>query len=267
MPLKPFDTWPGGIDKEKLTAADDRGADAAISRRRLQLLAVHRGQRRGGRLRRQGRELGQAVRQRSRDARAAPPTRFQESWPTVPGITDLAVLQLARPADHPHRRRSRARRALRPGARRHQCGRADGDRRPSRRAICTSTAATGTFRSWCAWRRSTARASTRSAHHRSARRTRAATASIPVPLDRSSPTCELVSGASFIYREQQERYIPIKFSVRGRDLGSAVLEAQQQIARAGARCPAAIGSNGSASSAICRRRSGGSRSSCRSRSC
>jgi heavy metal efflux system protein len=41
---------------------------------------------------------------------------------------------------------------------------------------------------------------------------------------------KLVSGASFIYREQQERYIPIKFSVRGRDLGGAVLEAQRKIA-------------------------------------
>jgi cobalt-zinc-cadmium resistance protein CzcA len=40
----------------------------------------------------------------------------------------------------------------------------------------------------------------------------------------------LVSGAAFIYREQQERYIPIKFSVRGRDLGGAVLEAQRRIA-------------------------------------
>jgi len=41
---------------------------------------------------------------------------------------------------------------------------------------------------------------------------------------------KLVSGASFIYRENQERYIPIKFSVRGRDLGSAVIEAQQKVA-------------------------------------
>jgi len=41
---------------------------------------------------------------------------------------------------------------------------------------------------------------------------------------------DIVSGASFIYREQQERYIPIKFSVRGRDLGGAVLEAQRLIA-------------------------------------
>jgi cobalt-zinc-cadmium resistance protein CzcA len=41
---------------------------------------------------------------------------------------------------------------------------------------------------------------------------------------------ELVSGASFIYRESQQRYIPIKFSVRGRDLGSAVIEAQHRVA-------------------------------------
>ena len=41
----------------------------------------------------------------------------------------------------------------------------------------------------------------------------------------------LESGASFIYRENQERYIPIKFSVRGRDLGSAVAEAQRNIGR------------------------------------
>ncbi len=40
---------------------------------------------------------------------------------------------------------------------------------------------------------------------------------------------ELTSGASFIYREGQERYIPIKFSVRGRDLGTAVLEAQRKV--------------------------------------
>jgi len=40
----------------------------------------------------------------------------------------------------------------------------------------------------------------------------------------------IVSGASFIYREQQERYVPIKFSVRGRDLGSAVIEVQRKIA-------------------------------------
>jgi cobalt-zinc-cadmium resistance protein CzcA len=51
---------------------------------------------------------------------------------------------------------------------------------------------------------------------------------VPIPLS-DVATIKLVSGASFIYRENQERYIPIKFSVRGRDLGGAVLEAQQKI--------------------------------------
>jgi cobalt-zinc-cadmium resistance protein CzcA len=52
---------------------------------------------------------------------------------------------------------------------------------------------------------------------------------VPIPLVDVAQV-SLVSGASFIYREQQERYIPIKFSVRGRDLGTAVLEAQQKVA-------------------------------------
>jgi cobalt-zinc-cadmium resistance protein CzcA len=41
---------------------------------------------------------------------------------------------------------------------------------------------------------------------------------------------ELVSGAYYIYREQQERYVPVKFSIRGRDLGSAIIEAQERVA-------------------------------------
>ena len=51
---------------------------------------------------------------------------------------------------------------------------------------------------------------------------------MPIPLTDVAKV-SLISGASFIYREEQERYIPIKFSVRGRDLGSAVLEAQQKV--------------------------------------
>jgi cobalt-zinc-cadmium resistance protein CzcA len=42
----------------------------------------------------------------------------------------------------------------------------------------------------------------------------------------------LDTGASFIYRERSQRYIPIKFSVRGRDLGGTVAEAQDRIAKA-----------------------------------
>jgi heavy metal efflux system protein len=56
-------------------------------------------------------------------------------------------------------------------------------------------------------------------------------ATVQVPLQ-DVASVRLVSGASFIYREHEERYVPIKFSVRGRDLGSAVLEAQRKVAQA-----------------------------------
>jgi cobalt-zinc-cadmium resistance protein CzcA len=41
----------------------------------------------------------------------------------------------------------------------------------------------------------------------------------------------LDTGASYIYHERNQRFVPIKFSVRGRDLAGAVEEAQQRIAR------------------------------------
>lgn len=41
---------------------------------------------------------------------------------------------------------------------------------------------------------------------------------------------KLVTGPSYIYREQQQRYLPIKFSVRDRDLGGAIQEAERKIA-------------------------------------
>ncbi|MDR0251250.1 MAG: CusA/CzcA family heavy metal efflux RND transporter [Burkholderiales bacterium] len=49
-----------------------------------------------------------------------------------------------------------------------------------------------------------------------------------VPLSELA-TISLDTGASFIYREHNQRYIPVKFSVRGRDLGSTVAEAQERI--------------------------------------
>jgi cobalt-zinc-cadmium resistance protein CzcA len=41
----------------------------------------------------------------------------------------------------------------------------------------------------------------------------------------------LDTGASYIFRERNQRFLPIKFSVRGRDLASAVEEAQERVAR------------------------------------
>ncbi len=51
-----------------------------------------------------------------------------------------------------------------------------------------------------------------------------------VPL-RDLATITLDTGASYIYRESNQRYIPVKFSVRGRDLGSTVADAQERVAR------------------------------------
>jgi cobalt-zinc-cadmium resistance protein CzcA len=52
-----------------------------------------------------------------------------------------------------------------------------------------------------------------------------------IPLKQLATIAEQ-TGAFIVYRENNERYIPIKFSVRGRDLESTVHEAQKRIAAA-----------------------------------
>jgi cobalt-zinc-cadmium resistance protein CzcA len=52
--------------------------------------------------------------------------------------------------------------------------------------------------------------------------------SIPLSLVSDIRSAE---GASFIYREQLARYVPLRFAVRGRDLESAIAEAKQRVAR------------------------------------
>jgi cobalt-zinc-cadmium resistance protein CzcA len=51
-----------------------------------------------------------------------------------------------------------------------------------------------------------------------------------IPL-REVADIKLETGASYIYRDAMQRLIPIKFSVRGRDLGGAVEEARERIKR------------------------------------
>src|SRR5208283_3145269 len=58
-----------------------------------------------------------------------------------------------------------------------------------------------------------------------------ATANAYIPL-RALASITLDTGASFIYRDRSQRYVPIKFSVRGRDLGSTVAEAQERMNKA-----------------------------------
>jgi heavy metal efflux system protein len=65
---------------------------------------------------------------------------------------------------------------------------------------------------------------------------------IPVALPNSDPKLptayirlgdlgeiKLISGAAYIYRENSQRFIPLKYSVRDRDLGSTVVEAQNRV--------------------------------------
>jgi cobalt-zinc-cadmium resistance protein CzcA len=59
-----------------------------------------------------------------------------------------------------------------------------------------------------------------------------------IPLDQVAKV-ETAEGASFIYREQLERYVPMRFSVRGRDLASAVEEAKDRVAR-GVKLPQGV---------------------------
>ncbi|MBL4676047.1 MAG: efflux RND transporter permease subunit [Mucilaginibacter sp.] len=45
-------------------------------------------------------------------------------------------------------------------------------------------------------------------------------------------TIKQLTGPAFIYRDNNTRYIAVKFSVRGRDLGSTIAEAQQKVGKA-----------------------------------
>jgi cobalt-zinc-cadmium resistance protein CzcA len=49
-----------------------------------------------------------------------------------------------------------------------------------------------------------------------------------IPLKEIS-AISLGTGASYIFRERNQRYVPIKFSVRGRDLASTVAEVQERV--------------------------------------
>ena len=50
-----------------------------------------------------------------------------------------------------------------------------------------------------------------------------------IPLSQLAEIRPHATGASYIYRENNRRYLPIKFAVRGRDLASAIAEAQSRV--------------------------------------
>jgi heavy metal efflux system protein len=227
VPLKPFDTWPSGVDKDKLTemvnakleeqfpgvefnfsqTIEDNVEEAASGVKGANSVKLF------------GNDL---------DTLEKSAEEIAKVMATVQGIEDLAVLSsLGQPTVKIDVDRARAARY----------GLATGDINSTLQAAIGGQAAGDLFedgsdrhfpimvrlapeyrKSLAAIRRITIGAPNPSGN-----------GVVQVPLS-DVATVTLVSGASFIYREGQERYIPIKFSVRGRDLGSAVLEAQQKVA-------------------------------------
>jgi cobalt-zinc-cadmium resistance protein CzcA len=52
-----------------------------------------------------------------------------------------------------------------------------------------------------------------------------------IPLSEIS-NIKTLTGPAFVYRDNNSRYIPVKFSVRGRDLGSTIKESQEKVEKA-----------------------------------
>jgi cobalt-zinc-cadmium resistance protein CzcA len=62
---------------------------------------------------------------------------------------------------------------------------------------------------------------------------------VRIPLSQLATINPHTSGAAYIYRENNRRYIPVRFSVRDRDLASAIAEAQRKVddPKTGVRLP------------------------------
>jgi cobalt-zinc-cadmium resistance protein CzcA len=227
VPLKPFNEWPSGVTKEKLTQqvndaleAQFPGVDFNFSQNiEDNVEEAASGVKGENSVKLFGSDLA------TLEKTAA---KIKDVMATVPGISDLAVLNsLGQPTIKIDIDRARAARY----------GLAPGDINTTIQAAIGGQAAGNVYENGSdrnfpimvrlapEYRKSidTIRNITIGAPNASGN------GIVQIPLADVAQV-SLVSGAAFIYREQQERYIPVKFSVRGRDLGSAVLEAQQKVA-------------------------------------
>jgi len=227
VPLKPFDAWPEGVDKEKLTqqindalSAEFPGVDFNFSQYiQDNVEEAASGVKGENSIKLYGNDL---------DAIQKTAYRIKQVMKTVPGVTDLAVFDtVGQPTVDIEIDRERAARY----------GLAPGDINSTIQAAIGGTAAGNVYehgsdrnfpivvrlapqyrQNLDAIRHITVGATSPSG-----------SGVVPIPLTDVAKV-SLVSGPSFIYRENQERYVPIKFSVRDRDLGGAVLEAQRKVA-------------------------------------
>jgi cobalt-zinc-cadmium resistance protein CzcA len=227
VPLKPFDTWPEGVDKEKLTqqvndalAAEFPGVDFNFSQYIQDNVEEAAS----------GVKGENSIKLYGNDLEAIQKTAYKikQVMKTVAGVTDLAVLDsVGQPTVNIEIDRERAARY----------GLAPGDINTTIQAAIGGTAAGnvyeyGSDRNFPIIVRLAPRyrQSLDAIRHITVGATNpSGSGVVPIPLGDVAKV-NLVSGPSFIYRENQERYIPIKFSVRDRDLGGAVLEAQRKVA-------------------------------------
>ena len=228
VPLKPFDTWPSGMDKAKLTRllSDDLtrtfpGVDFNFSQNiQDNVEEASSGVKGENSLKLFGPDLG---------ALETTAAKIKDVMATVPGITDLAVFNsLGQPTVRIDVDRERAARY----------GLTPGDVNNTVQAAIGGQSAgnlyePGSDRNFPIMVRLDPK--DRSSLDEIKRITVGATnpggGTVQVPLTDVADV-SYTSGAAFIYREGQERYIPIKFSVRGRDLGGAVEEAQKKVKQA-----------------------------------
>jgi cobalt-zinc-cadmium resistance protein CzcA len=228
VPLKPFDTWPAGMNKEKLVSQMTKqlndefpGVDFNFSQYiEDNVEEAASGVKGENSVKLFGGDL---------DVLEATANKIADVMRTVPGVTDLAVLRsLGQPTVRIDVDRVKAARY----------GLAPGDVNTVVQAAIGGQPAGNAYEEGSD--RNFPIIVRLSPHYRQSleeiRRiiisapSPTGTGVIPIPLS-DVATVRLASGASFIYREGQERYIPIKFSVRGRDLGTTVLEAQQKVAQ------------------------------------
>jgi heavy metal efflux system protein len=227
VPLKRFDTWPEGVDKEKLTqqvndalAAEFPGVDFNFSQYiQDNVEEAASGVKGENSIKLYGNDL---------DAIQKTAYKIKQVMKTVPGVTDLAVFDtVGQPTVNIEIDRERAARY----------GLAPGDINSTIQAAIGGTAAGnvyeyGSDRNFPIVVRLAPqyRQSLDAIRHITIGATNpGGSGVVPIPLTDVAKVNQ-VSGPSFIYRENQERYIPVKFSVRDRDLGGAVLEAQRKVA-------------------------------------
>jgi len=228
VPLKPFEDWPSGIDKEKLTQQANAALEAQFPGVEFNFSQyiednveeAASGVKGENSVKLFGNDLG------TLEKTAA---KIKDVMRTVPGISDLAVFNsLGQPTVQIDIDRARAARyGLAPGDINSTIAAAIGgqaagnlyEEGSDRNFPMIVRLAPNYRKSLDAIRRITIGAPNPNGN-----------GIVPVPLT-DVASVRLVSGAAFVYRENQERYIPIKFSVRGRDLGGAVAEAQNKIAQ------------------------------------